>query len=98
MENSPEAEKAHVEGDGFGTGNTSTPTNEANCVAEKDHAALDGSHLENGLSGDLSSQHKEYLIARHGTTDLEPLPTMDPADPLNWPAWKVYSQTSTLQN
>lgn len=48
----------------------------------------DGSHVEAGAS-DLSPAHRDYLIARHGTTDLSPLPTMDPADPLNWPAWKV---------
>ncbi|TVY85993.1 hypothetical protein LAWI1_G008258, partial [Lachnellula willkommii] len=73
----------------------SKPTQQAeathdNGVVEKDHAAaidIDSSHLENGI-GDLSVQHREYLLARHGTLDLNPLPSMDPADPLNWPAWK----------
>lgn len=39
----------------------------------------------------LSESHKSYLIERHGTLDLDPIPSMDPADPYNWPAWKVSS-------
>ncbi|KAL2783609.1 major facilitator superfamily domain-containing protein [Aspergillus keveii] len=39
----------------------------------------------------LSEHHKNYLLERHGTVDLDPLPTMDPADPLNWPKWKKKS-------
>jgi hypothetical protein len=91
MEIKPETTEKHLEGDSFdGTGNT-TPTNDVphgDGVVEKDHAFPDSSQLENGLSGNLSPQHREYLIARHGTTDLTPLPSMDPADPLNWPSWK----------
>jgi hypothetical protein len=94
MENKSDSEKAQVEGDDFGTGNTTTPTNEViskSGVVEIDHAASCNVHIENGLSGEISQQHRDYLIARHGTTDLSPLPTMDPADPLNWPAWKVHT-------
>lgn len=58
-------------------------------VAAKDHALADSDHLEKGNPDALSAEHRDYLIARHGTTDLVPLPTMDPADPLNWPRWKV---------
>lgn len=68
----------------------SNPVNQetnVNGVMEKDHAVT--IHLEGGLDG-LTAEHKEYLISRHGTTDLSPLPTMDPGDPLNWPSWKVY--------
>ncbi|KAJ5900072.1 hypothetical protein N7495_004816 [Penicillium taxi] len=36
----------------------------------------------------LSEEHKSYLIERHGTLDLDPIPSMDPADPYNWPARK----------
>lgn len=61
------------------------PTPEVDMVAKKDHAG----HLEYGNPNDLSPEHMEYLMRRHGTTDLDPLPTMDPADPLNWPSWKV---------
>jgi hypothetical protein len=37
----------------------------------------------------LSEQHRDYLLQRHGTLDLDPIPSMDPADPYNWPSWKV---------
>jgi hypothetical protein len=99
MESKPDTEKTHVERGDFGSGTTTTPVNEAANgidVVEKDHAAQDSGHLETGLSGDLSPQHRDFLIARHGTADLKPLPTMDPADPLNWPAWKVNPHYSTL--
>lgn len=36
----------------------------------------------------LTSSHEAYLIARHGTTESEPLPSEDPNDPLNWPNWQ----------
>ncbi|CAG8207558.1 unnamed protein product [Penicillium salamii] len=36
----------------------------------------------------LSEPHKSYLIQRHGTLDLDPIPSMDPADPYNWASWK----------
>jgi hypothetical protein len=37
----------------------------------------------------LSVSHKEYLIERHGTLDLDPIPSPSNADPYNWPLWKV---------
>lgn len=37
----------------------------------------------------LSEQHQAYLLQRHGTIDLDPIPSMDPADPYNWPQWKA---------
>ena len=46
-------------------------------------------NLEHGTTLNLSTEHRDYLISRHGTSDLEPLPSMDPNDPLNWPTWKV---------
>lgn len=55
---------------------------------EKPKAAVDSAHLELGSAASLSPEHREYLLARHGTLDLSPLPSMDPADPLNWPYWK----------
>lgn len=39
----------------------------------------------------LSKPHRDYLIERHGTFNLDPIPAMDPADPYNWPEWKVSS-------
>ncbi|TVY81245.1 Efflux pump radE [Lachnellula suecica] len=89
MESKPTQQE--VEGRYVGRDSANTSENEAaneHMVAEKDHAIMDNSHLESGIGGDLSPQHRDYLMARHGTVDLTPLPTMDPADPLNWPAWK----------
>ncbi|KAL1645252.1 hypothetical protein SLS58_003959 [Diplodia intermedia] len=37
----------------------------------------------------LAPEHREYLLQRHGTLTLDPLPSADPADPYNWPSWKV---------
>lgn len=53
-----------------------------NFVEEKDIGSSDPARF-------LSESHKEYLIERHGTCDLDPTPSMDPADPYNWPLWKV---------
>lgn len=57
MENKPEPMKDHIGDNGFGAGNTTTPTDEAvngNGIGEKDHAAPGSNHLENGLSGELT--------------------------------------------
>ena len=43
--------------------------------------------LNDGLPA-LTEEHRDYLIKRHGTVDLDPLPSADPADPYNWPQWK----------
>lgn len=45
----------------------------------------------------LSEPHKAYLIERHGTLELDPIPSMDPADPYNWPSWKVSNHNIYLQ-
>ena len=37
----------------------------------------------------ISKPHQDYLMQRHGTLELHPVPSMDPADPYNWPGWKV---------
>jgi len=38
---------------------------------------------------ELTPEYREYLIQRHGTVDLDPLPGFGDADPFNWPKWKV---------
>ncbi|KAJ9134258.1 Mfs transporter [Pleurostoma richardsiae] len=46
---------------------------------EEDH------HVEYTSDGEgLSNEHREYLLARHGTVTLDPIPSLDDADPLNW--------------
>lgn len=39
--------------------------------------------------GQLSEEHRQYLLALHGTLDLDPIPDMNDADPYNWPTWRV---------
>ncbi|PHH89363.1 hypothetical protein CDD83_6209 [Cordyceps sp. RAO-2017] len=39
-------------------------------------------------SGLLGEDHRQYLLRRHGTVDLDPVPQMDDDDPLNWPRKK----------
>ena len=36
----------------------------------------------------LSREHKDYLLRRYGTLDLDPIPDMNDADPYNWPQSK----------
>ena len=47
------------------------------------------SHHENldpvALTEELDPEHHKYLILRHGSVQLDPLPSADPEDPLNWP-------------
>jgi hypothetical protein len=37
----------------------------------------------------LTTIHREYLLSRHGTFDLDPIPDMGGADPYNWQSWMV---------
>lgn len=48
-----------------------------------------GTQLETDEIRELSQAHRDYLQQRHGTLDLDPVPAFDPADPYNWPTWKV---------
>lgn len=54
-----------------------------------EHAATHGTYLDKEEESHLSEEHRQYLLERHGTLDLDPLPTMGIADPYNWPTWKV---------
>ncbi|EKG18724.1 Major facilitator superfamily [Macrophomina phaseolina MS6] len=48
-------------------------------------------HIEEekiGPDTSLSEAHQEYLLSRHGTLDLQPVPEMNDADPYNWPKRK----------
>jgi hypothetical protein len=38
---------------------------------------------------EIAPEHREYLLQRHGTFELDPVPAMDDEDPYNWPARKV---------
>ena len=55
-------------------------------------------YINTGAAAGLSQEHRDYLIQRHGTLDLDPIPSADPADPYNWPSWKVSSPAKTLSH
>ena len=50
-------------------------------------------YLEGNAASGLSQEHQQYLLQRHGTLELDPIPGMGGADPYNWPSWKVSSTT-----
>lgn len=56
-------------------------------TATEEKESNQAAHVETGLT----REHIEYLIQRHGTIELEPMPAHDAADPYNWPQWKVRS-------
>jgi hypothetical protein len=45
---------------------------------------------------ELTPEHRDYLLKRHGTLELDPIPDMGGADPYNWPAWKVRCLKSSI--
>ncbi|KAF1988400.1 MFS general substrate transporter [Aulographum hederae CBS 113979] len=62
---------------------------------EKEHVEDDleqapthATYIEKDSASSISPEHREYLIQRHGTIDLDPLPGFGNADPYNWPSWK----------
>ncbi|KAK6199902.1 major facilitator superfamily multidrug-resistance protein [Scheffersomyces amazonensis] len=57
-------------------------------TSEKPLIANDIEFAPANPSQSLSQEHHDYLIRRHGTVELDPLPSSDPLDPLNWPDWK----------
>ncbi|KAK7224687.1 hypothetical protein V2G26_012690 [Clonostachys chloroleuca] len=36
----------------------------------------------------MTEEHKNYILKRHKTLDLDPMPSTDPNEPYNWPRWK----------
>ncbi|KAJ5162528.1 hypothetical protein N7492_007920, partial [Penicillium capsulatum] len=50
---------------------------------------LEALSIENHVAH-LSEQHRQYLLARHGTLDLDPIPDMNDTNPYNWPQWRKH--------
>ncbi|KAK4862368.1 hypothetical protein LT330_010758 [Penicillium expansum] len=48
-------------------------------------------HVEDNSRPEISREHREYLLQHHGTLKLNPLPSDDRADPLNWPSRKKHT-------
>ncbi|CAI7678217.1 unnamed protein product [Penicillium pancosmium] len=68
-----DVEEAYAKQDMEFVESAADPTNMGNSAAESER---------------LSKPHRDYLMERHGTLNLDPIPAMDPADPYNWPEWK----------
>jgi len=49
-------------------------------------------HFEDSHQSSISRDTEQYLLKRHGTLQLDPLPSDSPNDPLNWPGWKKNTQ------
>ncbi|KAL9053765.1 MAG: hypothetical protein Q9162_004563 [Coniocarpon cinnabarinum] len=45
-------------------------------------------YIDKDEVANLSADHRQYLLDRHGTLNLDPLPAFGDADPYNWPQWK----------
>lgn len=54
-----------------------------------EHAGTHGTYLASDELASISEEHRQYLLAKHGTLELDPVPSMSDADPYNWPRWKV---------
>lgn len=84
MENSsPDNSVHHVVSKGNGSMYEQDRKMQADLEKSKTHATYLGDDVV-----ELSPAHREYLIARHGTDQLDPIPYPDDADPYNWPTWK----------
>jgi len=44
-------------------------------------------YFSTNAAAQLSQEHRDYLIQRHGTLDLDPMPSDDPADPCSFFLW-----------
>lgn len=66
---------------------------EPESVDHEEHVnEADLGHWATNINGDaaaLSPEHREYLMRRHGTLELDPMPGHGNADPYNWTSRKV---------
>ncbi|KUJ07822.1 MFS general substrate transporter [Mollisia scopiformis] len=76
-------------------------------ATNKEHEAPNGEYVEKldpapthgtyfGDAKGLSNEHRQYLLGRHGTYDLDPIPDMGEADPYNWPQWKAITNLTLV--
>ncbi|CAN3373419.1 hypothetical protein DIURU_000348 [Diutina rugosa] len=63
-------------------------------LEKDDKAGLD--HHTDEVGSDISSAHYQYLVHRHGTAHLDPLPQPSDGDPLNWPSFQKWLQLSMV--
>ena len=79
-----------------------TRDNHGYIEANTRHQTGDLQQYQTNLSSaatELSPEHRDYLMQRHGTLDLEPMPGFGDADPYNWSPWKVcYIEAANRSN
>lgn len=75
---------AHEHSDG-----TSTMKSESEPVERLGQTKTHATYIEREEVAMLSAEHRSYLLRRHGTLELDPVPGHGDADPYNWPTWKV---------
>ncbi|KAF2227446.1 MFS transporter [Elsinoe ampelina] len=64
---------------------TKPPSPPSSTVSHLEHQPPEHSSVP---TAHLSESHKQYLLARHGTLTLHPLPTAHDSDPYNFPHWQ----------
>lgn len=66
---------------------------EANQLDERveglEHSNTHQTYYETADLKELSEEHRAYLLKRHGTLELDPIPSFGDADPYNWSITKV---------
>lgn len=75
---------AHEHNDG-----TSTMKSGSESVERMGQTKTHATYIEREEVAMLSAEHRSYLLRRHGTLELDPVPGHGDADPYNWPTWKV---------
>lgn len=58
-------------------------------VEELRSAQTRATEIGNDEVATLSQAHKDYLVKKHGSLDIDPVPAFGDADPYNWPNWKA---------
>jgi hypothetical protein len=67
---------------------TNTNSSSANLPSEPKEGGASAEIEDPSQISTISDDRKRYIMKRHGTLELDPLPSSSPRDPLNWPAWK----------
>ncbi|EAW08468.1 putative MFS transporter [Aspergillus clavatus NRRL 1] len=83
----PTSMELQPQGAGNDTQHTSAPAKADISFVESADAGTPSNYADLKTSH-LSQAHRDFLMEHHGTLDLDPIPSMDLADPYNWPTWK----------
>ncbi|KFZ17943.1 hypothetical protein V501_01468 [Pseudogymnoascus sp. VKM F-4519 (FW-2642)] len=62
-------------------------TRQTPCPEGKEMIHTHNEHATQTCGSYISEELKAYIVQRHGTLELDPLPSYLPQDPLNWPLW-----------